>query len=137
MAWARTKRVGTVARVAEACDALTEQIDLEGAEEQYWRYRWCTEVIRVQERVVANRKRFYYLRGISVVSGVIVPALVGLNLNGQAGTSARWAALVLSSIAAVSLAVSGLLRYGERWRLYRRYFSLLYAEGFRFANAVR
>ena len=67
-----------------------------------------------------NRKQFYGLRLAAVISAIIVPSLVGLNLSGTGGSAVRWLTFTLSLIAALSMLLAGAHsdRTGERrWHL--------------------
>jgi hypothetical protein len=66
-----------------------------------------------------TRTCYYTLRLITVVGAVIVPALVSINAVGGAETAITWLTFALSLVVAVSAAIEGFLRYGERWRHYR------------------
>jgi hypothetical protein len=85
----------------------------------FWTARWEHYVLFSALRVNSNRKQFYVLRGVAVISSVIVPSLVGLNLSGTGGTLVRWLTFALSLVAAISAAGLALFRYGDRWLLYR------------------
>ena len=61
-----------------------------------------------------------------------MPALVTLNLNGPARAPLSWATFAVSLLVAISAAVEGFFRYGERWRHYRRTAELLKTEGSQF-----
>ena len=85
----------------------------------FWTARWETYLLLAARRVTSNRKQFYSLRAVAVISSVIVPSLVGLNLSGTGGTMVRWLTFALSLIAAISTATLALFRFGDRWFLYR------------------
>jgi hypothetical protein len=57
--------------------------------EAFWTARWETYVLLAARRVSSNRKQFYRLRAVDVISSVIVPSLVGLNLSGTGGAWVR------------------------------------------------
>jgi SLOG in TRPM, prokaryote/Protein of unknown function (DUF4231) len=96
------------------------------------RSRWLDQVLWVEQRATHNRDRYYLWRLVTIIGGVVVPALVTLNLTGTAGTGVRWATFAVSLLVAVSAAVEGFFRYGERWRHYRRTAELLKSEGWQF-----
>jgi hypothetical protein len=120
--------------VAYACRELGLQVKLDGSKRVYWDIRWRREVELMWFRLNGNRTRFYVFRTIAVVSSVLIPALVALNLDGQAGIMVRWMTFTLSVLAGIATAVSGLFKASERWAINRRYLSPLYGEGVRFAT---
>lgn len=88
-------------------------------QEAFWTARWETYLLLAARRVHSNRTQFYRLRAVAVISSVIVPSLVGLNLSGTGGIWVRWITFALSLVAAVSTATLALFRFGDRWFLYR------------------
>jgi predicted RNA binding protein YcfA (HicA-like mRNA interferase family) len=84
-------------------------------------------------RAKTAQTRYYALRLVAIVGGVLVPALVGLKL-GDAPASI-WIfrfTFFLSLMVAVSIAVEEFFHYGERWRHYRRIVEMLKSEGWQF-----
>jgi hypothetical protein len=80
----------------------------------------------------ATAGRYYCWRLLTILGGVTVPALVTLNLNGPVRAPLSWATFAVSLLVAISAAVEGFFRYGERWRHYRRTAELLKTEGWQF-----
>jgi hypothetical protein len=72
------------------------------------------------------------LRLTIIIGGVIIPALVSLDLGGEAGLYVRWATFTVSLVVAISAAVEGFFRFGERWRHYRPIVERLKIEGWQF-----
>jgi hypothetical protein len=99
--------------------AALENTLADDARGAYWDGRWATFTRFAAGRVKQNREHFYTIRLVATLSAVIVPALVGLNLAGAGGAAVRWCTFSLSLVAAVSTAVLGVFRYGDRWNLYR------------------
>ncbi len=87
------------------------------------------------DRVEGNRKQFYGLRLAAVISAIIVPSLVGLNLSGTGGSAVRWLTFTLSLIAALSTAILTLFRFGDRWLMYRALSSSLMSAGWALVNS--
>ena len=79
-----------------------------------------------------TRTRYYALRLTTVVGAVIVPALVSINAVGGAETAITWLTFAVSLVVAVSAAVEGFFRFGERWRHYRSLVEELKSEGWNF-----
>ena len=87
--------------------------------ESFWRQVWELEVIHAALRVRSNRKQFYGFRLTAIISAIVVPSLVGLNLSGIGSTAVQWLTFSLSLVAALSTAVLTLFRFGDRWQMYR------------------
>src|SRR3970040_730272 len=86
----------------------------------------------VEVRAKSARDRHYVLRIVSIVGGVVVPALVGLNVQGELQALAAWITFGVSLIVAICLALENFFRWGERWTHYRRLAELLKSEGWLF-----
>jgi len=111
---------------------LINELRLPGLQRRFLQSRWLDQLLWVEGRADHNRNRYYLWRLSTIIGGVIVPALVTLNLTGSAGAVVRWATFAVSLLVAVSAAVEGFFRYGERWRHYRRTAELLKTEGWQF-----
>jgi hypothetical protein len=96
---------------------------------------WEIEVIRAALRVESNRKQFYGFRLTAIVSAIIVPSLVGLNLSGTGGTAVRWLTFSLSLVTALSTAILTLFRFGDRWLMYRALSNELVNAGWAIVNS--
>jgi hypothetical protein len=113
-------------------DQLIAQLRLSELRRQFLRSRWLDQLVWVEGRATHNRDRYFFWRLITIIGGVLVPALVTLQLNGSATTPVTWATFGVSLLVAISAAVEGFFRYGERWRHYRRTAELLKTEGWQF-----
>lgn len=111
---------------------LIEEIDLPDLQKHFMRSRWLDQVLWMEGRANHARSRYYFLRLITIIGGAIVPALVSLNIGGQAAKSIPWITFGLSLLVAISAAVEEFFHYGERWRHYRRTVELLKTEGWQF-----
>ena len=101
----------------------------------YWSQVWELEVIRAARRVESNRKEFYWFRLTAIISAIIVPSLVGLNLSGTGGAAVRWLTFSLSLVAALSTAILTLFRFGDRWLMYRTLSGELIHAGWALVNS--
>jgi hypothetical protein len=113
-------------------DGVIGSLDLHPVEKHFLRLRWLDQVIWMERAADAARNRYYALRLTTIVGGVIVPALIGLDLKGHAAITVSWITIGLSLIVALSAAVEEFFHYGERWRHYRRTVELLKEEGWQF-----
>ena len=112
--------------------ALIDAIDLPEVSKRFLRLRWLDQMLWAERRAGQARDRYYALRLISIVGGVVVPALVSLNLQAAVGALVGWLTFSISLAVAISLAVESFFRWGERWTHYRRMSELLKSEGWLF-----
>lgn len=112
---------------------LVDQLELSPLQKRCVRGRWLDTVLWMEGRANATRNRYYLLRLSIIGGGVLIPALISLDLAGGGGEMLlRWATFALSLVVAISAALEGFFRYGERWRHYRRTVELLKTEGWQF-----
>lgn len=112
--------------------AVIDSLPLEDVQRHFLRSRWLDQVLWMEGRAVHARRRYYTLRLTAALGGVTVPTLVGLNPDGDAGTAVRGLSIALSLLVALAVAVEELIRFGERFRHYRRAVELLKSEGWQF-----
>ena len=79
-----------------------------------------------------TRTRYYGLRLITIAGAVIVPALVSINAVGGTREAITWITFAVSLVVALSAAVEGFVRFGDRWRHYRGLVEELKLEGWAF-----
>lgn len=111
---------------------LIDSLELAELQKRFLRSRWLDQVIWMEGKSNKARNRYYVLRLTAIIGGVIVPALVSLNVQGQAAAWARWGVFVISLMVAIAVAVEEFFSYGDRWRHYRRTVESLKTEGWRF-----
>jgi hypothetical protein len=131
----------TSAAPSESLEQLIEQMPLTPVQKQMVRSRWLDQVQYMSRKADQSRRLYYRLRFISVVGGVLVPALISISLADNSSTSAtaltwRIGAFVISTVVAVVAAAEALLRYGERWRHFRRNAELLKSEGWQYLMGI-
>jgi hypothetical protein len=112
--------------------SLIGELRLSELRRRFLQSRWLDQLLWVEGRASHNRNRYYFWRLLTILGGVTVPALVTLNLNGSTRAPLSWATFAVSLLVAISAAVEGFFRYGERWRHYRRTAELLKTEGWQF-----
>ncbi len=66
------------------------------------------------------------------MGGILIPALVSLDLSGITGSIFRYLSIIIGLIVAISAALEQFFNYGERWRHYRRTVETLKIEGWKF-----
>ena len=112
---------------------LIETLQLSDLQKHLLRSRWMDQVLWMEGKAASAQKRYYVLRLVAIIGGVIVPALVGLKIGEQgAGDFIHWVIFFLSLIVAISVAVEEFFHYGERWCHYRRTVEYLKIEGWQF-----
>jgi hypothetical protein len=100
---------------------LFEKLELKDIQRHYLRTRWLDQVLWMEGRAGQARDRYYRLRLTAIIGGIIIPILVGLNINDPTVNRAvRWTTVGLGGVVAVTAAVEEFFHYGERWRHYRR-----------------
>jgi hypothetical protein len=119
-------------RLRDELGRIIGQLQLSPLQQRCLRVRWVDTVLWMEGRAGHARNRYYLLRLLVIGGGVLIPALVSLDLAGLGAAAIKWATFGLSLVVAISAAVEGFFRYGERWRHYRRTVELLKAEGWRF-----
>jgi len=112
--------------------ALIDSLDLGDIQRHFLRSRWLDQVLWMEGRADHSRRRYYALRLLAAVGGVVVPTLISLDPTGTTRNVVRALTIGLSLLIAMALAVEELIRYGERHRHYRRTVELLKSEGWQF-----
>ena len=112
--------------------SLIDALDLDDIQRHFLRSRWLDQVLWMEGRADCARRRYYGLRLLAAVGGVVVPTLVSLSLGGTTGDALRAVTIVLSLLVAMSVAVEEVVGYGDRYRHYRRTVELLKSEGWQF-----
>jgi hypothetical protein len=119
-------------RLRAEIDRLVEALELPELNKQFLRARWLEQVFWMEGKARGAVRWYYTLRLTTIVGGVIVPALVSLNLSGGAMPVIHTVTFLVSLLVALSAAVEEFFHYGERWRHYRRTAELLKSEGWQF-----
>jgi hypothetical protein len=91
--------------------------------------RWLSQVEWMSRKAEQARSRYHVLRLTTVIGGVIVPALVSISLGRPDVAPLLWLTFGISLVVAISAAVEGFFRYGEKWRHYRGTAEVLKSEG--------
>jgi hypothetical protein len=112
--------------------SVIDSLPLDEVQRHFLRSRWLDQVLWMEGRATHARRRYYTLRLTAALGGVIVPTLVGLNIDGDAGGAVQGLSIGLSLLVALAVAVEELMRFGERFRHYRRAVELLKSEGWQF-----
>ena len=117
--------------------AQIDQLALDGLQKAYLHDRWLDQRTWLARSARRNQRRHYALRLITILGGVAIPALVGLEINSnETEEYVRWLTFGLGLLVAAAAALEEFFRYGERWRHYRRHAELLKTEGWAFLQLV-
>jgi Protein of unknown function (DUF4231) len=112
--------------------SLIDALSLSDLQKRFLRSRWLDQVIWMEKRAGTARNRYYALRMGTIIGGVIVPALVSLNLGWGGDEVTKWLAFGISLLVAMCAAVEEFFHHGERWRHYRRTVESLKTAGWQF-----
>lgn len=121
--------VGPSRSCAELEKAFAE-IDIEDNHRANLCRRYLDHIDWLEAAATRNRRMYYGLRLIAVVTAAIVPALVASYSSG----TGKIVAIVLGVVVAATTATEGLLHAGDRWRHYRRVVEQLKAHAWLFAQ---
>ena len=128
------------AYVRQQIGDLIDQLELPNLYKHALKDRWLDQMIWADKKAGENRKFYYRLRLITIIGGVILPALVGISVQlGQDSPFFRvWfppLTFVLSQIIAVSVAIEEFCKFGDRWREYRKMAEELKSEGWQYLQS--
>jgi hypothetical protein len=120
-------------QVKKQFEEIIDSLALADLRKRYLRERWLDQLLWFERKAVANQRRYYALRLLTIVGGVIVPTIVSLNvLTDEAAAALVWVTFGVSLVVALAAALEGFFRYGERWRTYRRSAESLKAHGWQY-----
>jgi hypothetical protein len=111
---------------------LIDRLDLPEPRKDFLRERWLDQVRWAEGRATRSQRWYNRLRLITIVGGVMIPALVGLNVTGPASGRIRWTVFGLGLVVALAASIEGFYHHGDRWPHYRRMAELLKSEGWQF-----
>ncbi|MGB7271757.1 MAG: DUF4231 domain-containing protein [Geitlerinemataceae cyanobacterium] len=117
--------------------ALVEGLELPDLCKQSLKSRWLDQVIWADKKADQCRIWHYRLRLTTIIGGVLLPALVGINFQfGKENEAFRiwfpYLPFALSQVIAISAAAEEFLRFGDRWREYRQLAEDLKSEGWQY-----
>jgi hypothetical protein len=112
---------------------IFDTLKLPDLQRRFLSSRWLDQVLWMEAQAGKARNRYYTARLITIVGGVVLPALVSLNINSsKVRDTLVWSTFGLSQVVAISAAVEEFFHYGERWRHYRRTVECLKTQGWQF-----
>jgi hypothetical protein len=99
---------------------------------EFIKSRWLKMVIWWHNRSVEARKKYFLLRGVVIIGGVLIPVLSTWNMNPAFALYAPIITAIVGATVAGAAAWEGVANYGETWREKRRAAELLKVEGWQF-----
>ncbi|TAF04278.1 MAG: DUF4231 domain-containing protein [Nostocales cyanobacterium] len=112
---------------------IIEALNLPELYKHFLNSRWLDQLLWMEAQAGKARNRYYSLRLVTIIGGIVLPALVSLNINNnKIRDSIVWATFGLSQVVAMSAAIEEFFHYGERWRHYRRTAESLKTQGWQF-----
>jgi hypothetical protein len=111
---------------------IIRQLELTTLQREFLRHRWLDQVRWAEGKAGTAQGWYRRLRLITIVGGVLIPALIGLNVTEPASDILRWAVFGIGLIVAFAASIEGFFHYGDRWPHYRRTAELLKSEGWQF-----
>lgn len=116
---------------------LIDLLEVTDIQKRFLRSRWLDQVLWTEGKAPREQRRYHVLRVLAIAGGVLVPALVSLDVGSSAGArSVHWVAFGLGLLVALAVSLEGFFRFGERWKHYRRTAELLKIEGWHFFESA-
>lgn len=114
---------------------LTQLVDSVAAVREYDEYlkrRWIGMVMWWHSRSKVARRKYFGLRAVVVIGGVLLPVLTTLSTRPGWQLDTTLAIAITGAIVAAAAAWEGVANYGDIWREKRRSAELLKVEGWLF-----
>jgi hypothetical protein len=89
------------------------------AKKAYWS-EWRYHVIDAAWAMEKDKLAYYSLKTVALISSIIVPSLVGLDLSGTGGGVVRWLTFAFGLVTAITTGMLTLYRVSDRWLMYRK-----------------
>jgi Protein of unknown function (DUF4231) len=113
--------------------SLVDGVELGERQRHFMRSRWLEQIVWLERKAKDSQRWYYGLRLVAIVGGLVVPALVSLNVRqGDVASTIAWTTFAVSLVVAVAVAVEGFFHHGDRWRHYRRTAEMLKSQGWQF-----
>ena len=94
---------------------------------RYLKDRWLDQLLWFEAKAAKNQRSHRILRSVALVGGVVSPVVVNISTR-EASVWVRAAAVAVSLVVGIAVAVEGFLRPGERWLQFRQTAELLRSE---------
>ncbi|HLO49137.1 MAG TPA: DUF4231 domain-containing protein [Kamptonema sp.] len=112
---------------------IIDQLDLSEFQKRSMKSRWLDQLSWLSGKAKHSQKWYYRLRLTTIVGGVVIPALVSLNItDSKTRDYAIWFTFGISQMVAISAAIDEFFHYGDLRIQYRKTSEALKAEGWQF-----
>lgn len=112
---------------------LIDRLDITDLQKTFLKSRWLDQLMWLEKKAGESQKKHFRLRLVTIVGGVIIPAMVSLNVNdGRAKEAIFWGTFGLAQVVAISAAIEEFFHYGEKWTQYRKTAEMLKTEGWQY-----
>lgn len=112
---------------------MIDRTDLDEFRKDALKSRWLDQLLWVESSATKARIRFYFLRLVTIVGGVTVPALISLSPgNPRVREASTWAAFGMAQAVAISAALEELFGFNVRYRTFRNTAEVLKVEGWQY-----
>ncbi|MEO0867830.1 MAG: DUF4231 domain-containing protein [Cyanobacteria bacterium J06642_11] len=112
---------------------LIDKLEISDLRKEFLKNRWLDQVMWLEGRAKKEQNQHFRLRMVTIIGGVIVPAMVGFSSNNERlDVRVRWVALGISQAVAISAAVEEFFGHGEKYRNYRSTAESMKIEGWQF-----
>ncbi len=113
---------------------LIDKLDISELRKEFLKNRWLDQVMWLEGRATKERNQHFRLRMITIIGGVLVPAMVGFRSpeNQRLERTIAYLAFGVSQAVAISAAVEEFFGHGEKYRNYRSTAESMKIEGWQF-----
>ncbi|WP_008314203.1 DUF4231 domain-containing protein [Leptolyngbya sp. PCC 6406] len=113
---------------------LVDRLTLSELHKDFIKNRWLDQVLWLEGRATKERNQHYFLRMVTIIGGVLVPAMVGFRSPDRPRfqEAITWVAFGVSQTVAISAAVEEFFSHGEKYRHYRNTAEALKIEGWQY-----
>jgi hypothetical protein len=117
---------------ALALESALAKIQISDLQRELLQMQWVGMVQWMDTRASRSFKIYAFLRLVTVIGSVLIPAFVALTPAPGWETALRVSTFSLGLLVAIATAIESLFRTGDRWRHYRRNTEALRREGILF-----
>ncbi|ESA32488.1 phage-related lysozyme [Leptolyngbya sp. Heron Island J] len=113
---------------------LIDKLDISDLRKEFLKNRWLDQVMWLEGRATKERNQHFRLRMITIIGGVLVPAMVGFRSpdNQRLERTIAYLAFGVSQAVAISAAVEEFFGHGDKYRNYRSTAESMKIEGWQY-----
>ncbi|MBT9315885.1 DUF4231 domain-containing protein [Leptothoe spongobia] len=117
----------------ETLGGLIDKLEVTALHKEFLKNRWLDQVMWLEGRATKERNHHFRLRMVTIIGGVLVPAMVGFKSDSEnINVTVGWIALGVSQAVAISAAVEEFFGHGDKYRNYRSTAETMKIEGWQF-----